>query len=852
MRNSLRPPPTVLAVATLALAACIDQPERVELDGTDVEAVFLHTSDIHSRLLPYNMDVLYTDEQLGLKPANAPFGGMARLAAVVKQERRDSPRMAYFDSGDVFQGAPIFNAFGGEPEFKAMTQLGVDAFAIGNHEFDNGTTHLIDQAIRFANYPMLASNYVLTDPSFTTNVKTGKISSPYTIINMQGLRVGVIGLGYVGGSPFHGGGANGVVPLRIRDSLQSHVDLLRPQVDLVVVVSHASYHEDIEYIPRTEGIDLVFGGHLHIVLDPPSVIQDCDVARLRRERDRYICDTPEKLRFASKACQAKNACETLVPADQAVCVADCDTEAKVACDRESEVRRYKDRLKELDADIAFLEKRGCHPRNVLLVHSGAFLKFIGRLGVTLRQCHRMDPAQVCTETDAAGKCTRWVPRRCSGNASARNDWEVVAHKYTLIPVDKNLPQDLQMLKLLEPYTLELARQDLLTQVIGHAPVTLKRFSAGSGDSPLGNLVTEAMLGRSQVWADFALTNSLGIRSDLVNGPIDEEGMINVFPFENSITTLYLSGYEVQEVFDFIAQRSSTRGCQSQAQISGVSVLLNCGGCPGYGGNPCARGPYQGEPCAQKVTIGGTGQPCADDKDCVTSKTTGKPIGEICTNQIHPSPSADDAKAGRTKRCWRPIECSQTYLLATNDYIAHGGSGFSALGRNTTQKDLEIPLRKAAIDWMTQQPSCATNRETKQSVLSEEEKATVREAEKKAGSGDPAQIQEANTLWSGVRKALEGRAAGAPQAEADALRAYLSCTAETMNSTTKVCDGLACAQIKACDAYKAKDPERCKALGRVRAALRCLTLPCIYGREDARISRIFRDSSGSPDPFEPYE
>ncbi len=854
MRNLLRRPRGCVgaAVVALALTACIDQPEgSFEIDGTDVEAVFLHTSDIHSRLLPYNMDVLYTDEQLGLLPANAPFGGMARLAAVVKQERRDNPRMAYFDSGDVFQGAPIFNAFGGEPEFKAMTQLGVDAFAIGNHEFDNGTTHLIEQAIRYANYPMLASNYVLTDPTFTTNVKTAKISAPYHIINMQGLRVGVIGLGYVGGSPFHGGGANGVVPLRIRDTLQSYVDLVRPQVDLVVVVSHASYHQDIEYLPRTEGIDIVFGGHLHIVLNPPSVIQDCDVPRLKRERDRYICDTPEKLKFASRACQAKNACDTLVPADQQTCISDCDTEAKVACDRESEVRRYKDRLKELDEDIAFLEKRGCHPRNVLLVHSGAFLKFIGRLGVTLRQCHRMEPAQVCTESDAAGKCIRWVPRRCTGNKSGRNDWEVVAHKYTLIPVDKNLPQDTQMLKLLEPYTLELARQELLSQVIAHAPGTLKRFSAGSGDSPLGNLVTEAMLGRSQVWADFAITNSLGIRSDLVAGPVDEEMMINVFPFENSITTMYLSGYEVQEVFDFIAQRYSTRGCQSQAQIAGVSVLLNCGGCPGYGGNPCARNAYQGEPCAQKITIGGSGRPCADDKDCTVDKS-GKPTGEICTNQIYPDTSAPEVKAGKTRRCWLPIQCSRNYLLATNDYIAHGGSGFTTLGRNTTQKNLEIPLRKAAIDYMTRLPSCATMADGKL-ALSDVDVARIKEAEKNAASGDAGKIAGADADWIAMRKELETRVTAAPTSpEATALRSYLSCTAESMNSTTKVCDGLACAQIKACDYYKAKDPTRCKALGRIRSALRCLTLPCVFAFEDARISRIFRDSSGSPDPFEPYE
>jgi 5'-nucleotidase len=819
------------AALGLFLAACIDEGVDYQIDGTDVEAVFLHTSDIHSRLLPYRMDVLFTDEQLGLLQKNAPFGGMARLASVVKQERRDSPRMANLDSGDVFQGAPIFNAFGGTPEFKAMTQLGVDAFAIGNHEFDLGTAHFIAKATTHANFPMLAANYAIGDASFPGHIQSNRVAAPYTILNLRGLRVGVVGLGYVGGSPFHGGGAEGVVPLRNVDVVQSYVDLLRPQVDLVVGVSHASYHQDIEYIPRTEGLDIVFGGHLHIVLDPPSVIQDCDVQRLKRERDRYICDTPEKLRFASRACQTRNGCDLAL--DKAGCIADCDTEAKVACDREAAVRRYKQRLAELDGDVAFLEKRGCHPRNVLLVHSGAFLKFVGKLSTTLRQCQRVEPREVCVERDSTDRCLRSVPRRCYGNASGRNDWEVVAHKYELIPVDRRLPQDPQMLQLLEPFTLELSRQELLTQVIAHAPQTWKRFSAGTGDSPLGNLVT-------------------GIRSDLVRGPVDEEGMINVFPFDNMITTLYLSGYEVQEVFDFIAQKSATRGCQSQAQIAGATVVLNCGKCPGKGGNPCARDDYSGEPCAQRVTIGGSGRPCTKDKDCEVDAATGKPTAEICTNQLHP----DQAKNPQARRCWLPIECSRNYLLATNDYIAHGGSGFTALGRNTTQKNLGIPLRRAAIDWMTRQLSCSQIRVEPEpgrpppSVLSAADVAALHDAEAKAQTGDAAKIQAANETWGTLRKDLEERAKATPSKEVDALRLYLSCTAETKDSNN-VCDGLACMQSRACDEYKAKDIDRCKALGRIRAALRCVTLPCLVPWEDGRISRILRDSSGSPDPFEPW-
>ena len=61
-------------------------------------------------------------------------------------------------------------------------------------------------------------------------------------------------------------------------------------------------------------------------------------------------------------------------------------------------------------------------------------------------------------------------------------------------------------------------------------------------------------------------------------------MFNIFPFNNTITKMQLSGTEVQEMFDFIAGRSQGRGCVSQGQVAGARVILNCGGCSRGGAN----------------------------------------------------------------------------------------------------------------------------------------------------------------------------------------------------------------------------------------------------------------------------
>lgn len=102
-----------LVVALPFLGSCIIRAELPELRDTDVQLTVFHTADWHSRLIPYTYDPPAPVQTLGLEPANAPFGGVARLATLLKQERAKSNRHVTLDTGDCFQGAPIFNIFQG-------------------------------------------------------------------------------------------------------------------------------------------------------------------------------------------------------------------------------------------------------------------------------------------------------------------------------------------------------------------------------------------------------------------------------------------------------------------------------------------------------------------------------------------------------------------------------------------------------------------------------------------------------------------------------------------------------------------------------------------------------------------
>jgi len=558
----------VAAGCSLALASCTVEMEQPNLVGQDIRLTFIHTSDIHSRLFPYNFVPNVFDRGYGL--TTPPFGGISRISTVVKQIRNDSNRSLWLDSGDCFQGAPVFNMFKGEAEMRALSVAGMDGAVLGNHEFDLGAKNLFDKIDNWATYPILAGNYVWDDPPQSAQNPDGRslrdVIAPYQIYDVQGLKVGVIGMGNVGTitSIFEGGNSLGFRPLADDVALEQWVRLLRPQVDVIVVVSHLGLDED-ENLTAAEvddpnqvlplsGVDVILGGHLHIVTNPPKIVPNDDQGH-----------------------------------------------------------------------------------NTVLVHSGAFAKFVGRLDVVV---HVGD-----------------------NNADPERRSRVTSFTYTNLPIDSKtdidgtplIPNDPEISNLMWPYSVQINQEIDLNGVFSYvnpeSDAKVTRTDLSGGDSQLGNMVARSMQLTEGVEAEFAITNSLGIRADFEQGPLTIEQMFNVFPFENTITVMYLSGAEVQETLDFIARRSADRGCRTQAQVSGISFDMVCSG-------ECPNGEKR---CAKNIALG---------DNC----RNGVPDGEI-----------DFTKCPR-------LLSTGLYRVAVNDYIAAGGSGFQVLKRNTSKQDTGISLR----------------------------------------------------------------------------------------------------------------------------------------------------------------
>ena len=229
------------------------------------QITILHTNDVHSHIDPFGPN----------DGRNANKGGVARRATLIQRLRQENPNTLLLDAGDIFQGTPYFNYYGGELEFKLMSMMQYDAATIGNHDFDNGVGGLAAQMPN-ATFKMISSNY-----DFKNTAMEG-LTKPYEIFIKDGIRIGVFGLGIQ---------LKGLVtealsketkyldPLEIA---QDMTQLLKQekQCDLVICLSHLGYEyrfdkiSDVKLAAQTKDIDLIIGGHTHTFLPKPVVLKN--------------------------------------------------------------------------------------------------------------------------------------------------------------------------------------------------------------------------------------------------------------------------------------------------------------------------------------------------------------------------------------------------------------------------------------------------------------------------------------------------------------------------------------------------------------------------------------------------
>lgn len=224
----------------------------------------LHTSDTHSRIEPMNANSSGTD---------AGLGGVVRRATFLKEARKTHPNLLLLDCGDISQGTPYYNMFYGDLEIKMMNLMKYDAMTIGNHEFDFGLENMA-RLFRMADFPIVCANYDVTG-----TVLEGLVQ-PYTVLERDGLKIGVFGLSPRMEGLVQADKCEGIVykdPIKVA---QEVTDCLRGKeaCDVVICLSHLGFntatpdgHYDENLVVKTQGIDLILGGHTHTFMEKPAI-----------------------------------------------------------------------------------------------------------------------------------------------------------------------------------------------------------------------------------------------------------------------------------------------------------------------------------------------------------------------------------------------------------------------------------------------------------------------------------------------------------------------------------------------------------------------------------------------------
>ena len=143
------------------------------------DVTIIYTNDLHAHVEPYKVPWIADGKR--------DIGGWANITTMVKQEKAKNNATWFFDAGDYFTGPYISSLTKGKAIIDIMNTMSYDAVTIGNHEFDHGWDNTLLQLSQ-ATFPIVQGNifYQNSDKSFW--------DKPYTIIEKDGVKIGVIGL----------------------------------------------------------------------------------------------------------------------------------------------------------------------------------------------------------------------------------------------------------------------------------------------------------------------------------------------------------------------------------------------------------------------------------------------------------------------------------------------------------------------------------------------------------------------------------------------------------------------------------------------------------------------------------
>ncbi len=237
--------------------------------NTVKKLTILHWNDFHARNLPYRISK--KDSVTG-ESESYYIGGTSNMLGYINKLREKNTLL--LNGGDDFQGTPISTITRGNSQIELLNLYGLDAFVIGNHEFDYGQ-YSLDSALKKANFDYLSANVFLKSEKRT-------FGKPYVIKKINGIKCGIIGLTATDLMTL-------TLPKNVSDIEMLNTDsvitagvkyLKKKKCDLIILLTHIGLDKDKKLAEKfSKDIDIIIGGHSHTPLFRPEIVKGVVIAQ---------------------------------------------------------------------------------------------------------------------------------------------------------------------------------------------------------------------------------------------------------------------------------------------------------------------------------------------------------------------------------------------------------------------------------------------------------------------------------------------------------------------------------------------------------------------------------------------
>ena len=238
------------------------------------DLTILHINDHHSHLeADGGLDLVLGDEKTRVRS-----GGFPALVTKFKELEAANQSVLKLHAGDAISGDLYYTLFKGEADAALMNEVCFDAFALGNHEFDDGDAGLK----RFLDYLNDGScNTAILGANVKPEVGVSPLTKqtatdyiiPHVIIERGGMKIGIIGIDIANKTKMSSSPDETTIFTDETITAQAEINILKAKgINHIILLTHYQYENDIALAQALSGVDVIIGGDSHSLLGDFSAL----------------------------------------------------------------------------------------------------------------------------------------------------------------------------------------------------------------------------------------------------------------------------------------------------------------------------------------------------------------------------------------------------------------------------------------------------------------------------------------------------------------------------------------------------------------------------------------------------